>query len=72
MHGLEAGYSGEIRFSYLDIDDSANNDFKQQLGYRYQPHVFLLDAEGKVLKQWLGPVTREDLESAFVEALAAR
>lgn len=69
MHGLEAEYADRIIFSYLDIDDPANDEFKQQLGYRYQPHLFLLDADGNVLDQWVGPVKREELEMAFQDAL---
>jgi hypothetical protein len=69
VHGLEAEYADRIIFSYLDIDDPANDEFKQQLGYRYQPHLFLLDADGNVLDQWVGPVTREELEMAFQDAL---
>lgn len=72
MHGLEADYVDRIAFSYLDIDDPSNDEFKQQLGYRYQPHLFLLDADGNILDQWIGPVTREELEMAFQEALASQ
>lgn len=72
MHGLEAEYSDRIRFAYLDIDDPANDTFKQQLGYRYQPNLFLLDAEGSILNVWIGPVTREELETAFQQALTSQ
>lgn len=51
---------------YLDIDDPANDGYKQALGYRYQPHILLLDGEGNVLNQWVGPISRQDLESAIV------
>lgn len=65
MHGLETEYQGEVGFVYLDIDDPANNSFKERLGYRYQPHIFLLDGDGKILFQWVGPVTREELVKAL-------
>ena len=65
VHGLESEYSDEVIFSYLDIDDSANNDFKKQLGYKYQPHFFLVDGQGNIVMQWLGPVSAEDFRSAF-------
>lgn len=70
MHGLEADYTDHIAFSYLDIDDPSTDVFKQALGYRYQPHLFLLDGDGNILEEWIGPVTREQLEMAFQEALA--
>jgi hypothetical protein len=65
VHGLEAEYSGRINFSYLDIDDPATDPFKQALGYRYQPNIFLLDGEGYILHQWIGSITRDQLVSAF-------
>jgi hypothetical protein len=70
VHGLEAKYTNQINFVYLDIDDPANEPFKQALGYRYQPHFFLLDEQGNVLGQWLGPVTGQELEAAFTAALS--
>ena len=65
MHGLEAKYAGQVDFVYLDIDDPNTTPFKSQLGYRYQPHLFLLDGAGNVLMQWAGFVGEEDLDSAL-------
>lgn len=65
MHGLESDYYSRINFVYLDIDDSANDAFKKQLDYRYQPHLFLLDGNGNVIEQWVGPVTKDELVKAF-------
>jgi hypothetical protein len=59
-----------MNFVYLDIDDPANDQFKAALDYKYQPHLFLLDAQGNKIKEWLGLVTREDLESAFKASLS--
>jgi hypothetical protein len=70
VHGLENEYQGKINFIYLDIDDVENNPYKRELGYRIQPHFFLLDEEGKVLQQWLGRVPQEELRSAFNQVLA--
>ncbi len=70
VHGLEAKYAGQIDFIYLDIDDSANADAKAKYGFRVQPQFFLLDAEGNVIQDWLGPVTAEDFETAFAQLLA--
>jgi len=65
VHGLEVEYFGKINFVYLDVDDSANADFLRQLGYRYQPHFILIDGQGTVLEQWLGPVAEDDFRVAF-------
>ena len=68
MHGLEQQYGQNINFIYLDIDDPRNDGFKRQLGYRVQPHLFLLDGNGNVLEEWLGLVSREDLEAGLQAA----
>ena len=69
VHGLEAKYIDQMNFVYLDIDDDQNAAFKRSLGFRVQPHFFLLDAEGNVIKQWLGKVSAEEFEAAFADAL---
>jgi thioredoxin-like negative regulator of GroEL len=65
VHGLEQQYGDKVNFVYLDIDDSRNDSFKRQLGYRVQPHIFLLDGNGQVIEQWLGQVSKDDLETAL-------
>jgi hypothetical protein len=65
VHGLESEYSGQVNFVYLDVDNPGNSDFKKELGYKYQPHFLLIDGEGRVLQQWLGPVSAEDFKAAF-------
>lgn len=70
VHGLEADYAGRIDFSYLDIDDQDSNPFKSALGYKGQPHYFLLDADGNVVEQWRGSVPASDFVSAFESLLA--
>jgi len=65
VHGLEADYYNEIKFVYLDVDDPENDQLKRALGYRVQPHFFLLDADGNVIQQWLGRVSQDDLTKVF-------
>ena len=67
--GLEKEYKGRVNFVYLDIDNPTNNAFKQQLGFRMEPQFFLLDPQGKILKQWIGYVTVDQLRKAFDTAL---
>jgi hypothetical protein len=69
VHGLEAEYGDRVNFVYLDIDDRNTNPLKQQLGYLYQPHLFLVDGEGAVLQQWVGLVSREELEGAILASM---
>ncbi|MCJ7824298.1 MAG: hypothetical protein MUP44_05315 [Anaerolineales bacterium] len=69
MHGHEAKYAGQIDFVYIDIDDPTTAPFKRELGYRYQPHIFLLDGSGKIIGQWVGMVGEAELDAAFQAAM---
>lgn len=70
VHGLEAEYKDRINIIYLDIDDPRTEALKRQLDYRVQPHFFLIDIDGSIIQQWIGPVAEEMLRSAFDLALA--
>jgi hypothetical protein len=69
VHGLEAKYFPHIKFTYLDADDSRTKGFQRALGFYYQPELYLLNANGEVLKKWVGYVTQEQLEEEFVQYL---
>jgi hypothetical protein len=70
VHGLEAEFFGKINFVYLDIDDPANDELKRELGYRVQPHIFLLDGDGNVIQQWIGIVSEDVLRTALEETIS--
>jgi hypothetical protein len=70
VHGLEAEFGSQVNFIYLDIDDRNTEPFKQELGYRYQPHLFLVDADGNILQQWVGRVSGDELEMAILASLS--
>ena len=65
VHGLEAEYYNQVKFTFLDIDDPANDEFKRTLGFRVQPQFFLLDSNGNILQQWAGSVSVDDFRAAF-------
>jgi hypothetical protein len=65
VHGLEAEYSGKIKFSYLDANDPNTDTFQRTLGFAYQPEFYLLDADGNVLKKFIGFVSQEDFAAEF-------
>lgn len=69
VHGLEREYGEQIEFVYLDIDDPSTDAAKEKYGYRVQPHFFLVDANGEVVQEWLGPVQREQFVEAFQTVL---
>lgn len=69
VHGLEVEYYGQIDFYYLDADDPATRDFQRDLGFRYQPEFYLLDAAGNVIQKWVGYVSADGFRSVFDQAL---
>ena len=54
IHGLEAAYEGEIEFTFLDIDNPANQALKDEFGFYYQPFVLVIDGNGNVHMTWVG------------------
>lgn len=69
VHGLEAKYYGKIKFTYLDAHDPRTRGFQRALGFYYQPELYLLDANGRLLQKWVGYVTQEQLETEFAKYL---
>jgi hypothetical protein len=69
VHGLEAKYSGRIKFSYLDADDPLTDEFQQTLGFFYQPEIYLLDVDGNILQKWVGFTAEAELEETFAKYL---
>lgn len=67
VHGLEAKYFGRIQFTYLDADDINTDSFQRELGFFYQPEVYLLDGNGNVLKKWVGFTSEQDFEVEFAK-----
>lgn len=65
VHGLEAEYAGKIQFTFLDADDPQTDRFQSALGFQYQPEFYLLDADGKILKKWIGFTSKEDFQAEF-------
>jgi thiol-disulfide isomerase/thioredoxin len=66
LKGLEKQWGDKINFVYLDVDDPLNINHLQQLSHlNVVPEVILLDGQGKVVKDWVGPPTRADLTAAF-------
>jgi hypothetical protein len=65
VHGLEQTYGDQIDFEYLNVDLPSTAAAKEEFGYRYQPHFFLVDANGEVVQEWVGNVNQMELERAF-------
>jgi hypothetical protein len=69
VHGLEAKYYGKVKFSYLDADDPRTAGLQGQLGFYYQPEFYLLDANGTVLRKFVGYISQDEFESEFLKYL---
>ncbi len=67
VHGLESQYFGQVGFSYLDIDNPANNALKQEFGFLYQPMFILVDGTGLPVKTWAGAVSAAEFEAEFAK-----
>ncbi len=65
VHGLETEYIETIKFIYLDVTDPDNSDNLSLLGYRYHPHFFLLDGQGNIIQEWVGPASDADFRNVF-------
>ena len=70
VHQLEADYWGKLDFVYLDIDNPANSDAKEEYGFVAQPLFVLLDADGNEIQRWYGVVTEEEFRATFDAAIA--
>ena len=64
---LEDRYDDRINFVFLDIDDPANDLFKQLIDDRLPPIFYLIDGGGNVLGEWSGYV-REEIFGTAIEA----
>ena len=71
VHRLEIDYWGQIEFIYLNIDEQGVTPFKQQFGFRYQPHLILLDGNGNVVQEFLGERPEAELRAALDQLIAA-
>ena len=69
VRGLETKYAGRIKFTYLDAEDPRTESFRRDLGFYYQPEIYLLDANGRLLKKLVGYQSEQDLEAVFAEFL---
>jgi len=69
VHGLEAKYYGKINFVYLDADNIGTEPFQRELGFSYQPEVYLLDGDGNVLMKWVGFTSEDKFEAVFAQYL---
>ena len=70
VNGLRREYGDRIDFVRFNVDNPETQAAKEQYGYRYQPHFFLVDGAGQIVASWLGRVAEETFVEAFNKVLA--
>ncbi len=67
MLNLESQYRERINFIYLNVEDHETKALQQALGYQLisNPHLYLIDSQGNVLREWVGYVKIESLQEAL-------
>ena len=63
---MEAKWGDKVNFVYLNVDDPMNSNHLQRLSrLKVVPEVILLNGNGEVIKDWVGPPSEADLTSAL-------
>ena len=75
VHGLEELYKDQINFVVLDLDKTGDDQygpFLKALEYnpRIRPGIYILDPDGNLIQEWLGPVDGKVLQRVLVDAIA--
>ena len=71
VHGLEIEYWGEVDFAYLDIQDPATQEFRNQFGFRYQPYLVFVDGEGNVIGDAIGYQDEANLRAKIEQLVSS-
>ena len=69
IHDLQDRYAGRVIFVFLDIQNPETQPLQDRLGFEFPPQFFLLDGDGKILKEWLGYVPEAELSDHIEAAL---
>ena len=54
MSGLQESYAGRMEFVVLDVDNSAHDAKRAELGSTAQAQYFLVNADGDIVGRWFG------------------
>jgi hypothetical protein len=57
VNGLRKTYGKRIKFVRVNIHDPKTTELQTQLGFMTTPEFFLIDPEGRVVKQWAEDIT---------------
>jgi len=59
VNGLRKTYGKRIKFVRVNIHDPKTAELQTQLGFMTTPEFFLIDPEGRVVKQWAEDITAD-------------
>lgn len=68
VHGLQQQFGSKVDFLYLDVQDPRTGPARDRLGFIATPHLFLLDAEGGIVREWRG-ITADSTLSAALDSV---
>ncbi len=63
MSGLQESYAGRIEFVLLDLDNSAHDGKRAELGFTAQAQYALVDADGAIVGRWFGVLNDGDIRT---------
>jgi hypothetical protein len=71
VDGLEVLYGDFVNFSVIDIDDPANEDFMEALGYspRIRPGMYIIAPDGTTQTLWIGVVEGRLIQEELVKII---
>lgn len=70
VDGLQAEFSDEIEFVWLNIDDSNSLPLRQEYGIVGRTNYVLVDAAGNPLQRWYGYLSEPDVAAVLEEFIA--
>lgn len=68
MSGIQETFAGRIEFVLLDVDNSAHNAKRAELGLTAQAQYVLVNSAGEIVGRWFG-VLNEANVTAELESL---
>lgn len=63
MSGLQETYAGRIEFVLLDLDNSAQDAKRAELGFTAQAQYALVNDDGEIVARWFGLLNDGSLRS---------
>jgi thioredoxin-related protein len=69
VNGLKQKSSSQIRFADLDFNAKNNQALIEQFRVVGHPSFVMVDGQGKLVKDWLGVIPGDDLESVLKQTV---